>query len=60
MNQNDLARRGIEMYSLAQKLWNFPRSLTGNGVRSTIAEISSAAGGLEVHEVDTGTKVGYW
>lgn len=60
MNQNDLARRGIEMYSLAQKLWNFPRSLTGNGVRSTIAEISSAAGGLEVHEVDSGTKVGDW
>lgn len=60
MNETDLARRGVEMYSLAQKLWNFPRSLSGDGVRSTIAEISSAVGGLEVHEIASGIKVGDW
>ena len=60
MNQTNLNQRGMDMYSLASKLWHFPRSITGDGVRSTISEISAAVGGLVVHEVASGTKVGDW
>lgn len=60
MNQTNFNQRGMEMYSLASKLWHFPRSITGDGVRSTISEISAAVGGLVVHEVASGTKVGDW
>jgi len=60
MNQTNFNQRGMEMYSLASKLWHFPRSITGDGVRSTISEISAAVGGLVVHEVPSGTKVGDW
>jgi aminopeptidase-like protein len=48
------------MYSLAQKLWSYPRSLTGDGVRSTLAELSLVISGLQMHEIASGTKVGDW
>lgn len=60
MIQTNFNQRGMEMYSLASKLWHFPRSITGDGVRSTISEISAAVGGLVVHEVPSGMKVGDW
>ena len=58
MNEVNLEQRGNEMYALAKRLWAYPRSITGDGVRSTIAELSADIDGLEVHEVVSGTKVG--
>lgn len=60
MNEVSLEQRGNEMYALAKRLWAYPRSITGDGVRSTIAELSAGIDGLEVHEVVSGTKVGDW
>jgi aminopeptidase-like protein len=48
------------MYALADRLWSFPRSLTGDGVRATIEALSRDVGGLDVHEVPSGTQVGDW
>lgn len=48
------------MYSLAKRLWGYPRSITGDGVRASLAEISESVGGIVIHEVATGTRVGDW
>ena len=52
--------RGEQMYALAKRLWRHPRSITGEGVRASLAELSEAVGGLVFHEVATGTQVGDW
>lgn len=59
MSEN-LEVRGARMYALAERLWNFPRSLTGDGVRLTLAEIARNVGGLRLHEIPSGTRVGDW
>jgi aminopeptidase-like protein len=51
---------GEFMHSLAQRVWDFPRSITGNGVRDTLKVFSEYLPGLEVHEVATGTEVLDW
>ena len=48
------------MHSLAQRVWDFPRSITGNGVRDTLKVFSEYLPGLEVHEVESGTEVLDW
>lgn len=48
------------MHSLAQRVWDFPRSITGNGVRDTLKVFSEYLPGLEVHEVESGTVVLDW
>ena len=55
---------GKNMYDLANELFPFCRSITGNGVRQTLKVISEYIGqdGLEltIHNVPSGTKVFDW
>lgn len=51
---------GEALHSLAQRLWPFPRSLTGPGVRQTLAVLAEWLPGLRIHEVPSGTKVMDW
>ena len=51
---------GSFMHALAQQLWRYPRSLTGNGVRSTLADIAELLPDLSIHEVPSGTAVFDW
>lgn len=48
------------MYAFAQELWPICRSLTGAGVRRTLALIKERLPGLEIHEVSSGTKAFGW
>jgi aminopeptidase-like protein len=48
------------MHSLAQRVWDFPRSITGKGVRDTLEVFAEYLPGLEVHEVESGTDVLDW
>lgn len=49
-----------DMYDLAEKLFPFPRSLTGNGVRQTLAELKGLLPQMSIVEVPSGTKVFDW
>ena len=48
------------MHSLAQRVWDFPRSITGNGVRDTLKVFSEYLPNLQIHEVASGTEVLDW
>jgi aminopeptidase-like protein len=50
---------GERIFALAAKLYPICRSITGNGVRETLREISTHIA-LEVHEVPSGTAVFDW
>lgn len=50
---------GREMHALAARLFDLPRSLTGDGVRATLSAVAGLVP-LEVHEVPTGTPVLDW
>jgi len=50
---------GDEIFALAAKIYPICRSITGNGVRTTLREISAHIA-LQVHEVPTGTAVFDW
>jgi len=50
---------GDDIFALAAKLYPICRSITGDGVRSTLREIASYIK-LDVHEVPTGTAVFDW
>jgi len=54
------APEGEFMHDLASRLWPLNRSLTGHGVRQTLAILGEHLPGLEVHEVATGTQVLDW
>ncbi len=51
---------GQEMHKWMHDLWFVPRSLTGDGVRQTLAYLAELLPGLETHELPTGTKVLDW
>jgi aminopeptidase-like protein len=50
---------GEDIFALSAKLYPICRSITGNGVRSTLREIAAYVA-LDVHEVPTGTAVFDW
>ncbi len=59
MNPLDLQASGHEMHALAAELYPFCRSITGDGVRSTLRRLAQDIP-LEVREVPSGTQVFDW
>lgn len=51
---------GVELHSLARRLWPINRSITGEGVRETLKIISENLHALEVKSVSSGTQVFDW
>ena len=51
---------GIKIHNLAKQLWGINRSITGEGVRQTLAAISEHIPNLKIHSVKSGTKVFDW
>jgi len=51
---------GAQMHDFATELFPICRSLTGNGVRETLARISKHTKKLTVHEVPSGTRAFDW
>lgn len=51
---------GSDIYKFAEELWPIHRSLTGEGVRTTLKFIKRHLPGLSVHSVATGRKVFDW
>lgn len=52
--------RGEEMHRWATDLFPIARSLTGTGVRETLAYLSELIPGLRVHSIESGSKVFDW
>ena len=50
---------GAAIYSLVERLYPICRSITGNGVRDTLAILKESVP-MEIHEVPTGTEVFDW
>ncbi len=59
MNNLDLQATGREMHALAAELYPLCRSITGNGVRSTLQRLAQDIP-LAVREVPSGTQVFDW
>jgi aminopeptidase-like protein len=51
---------GKEIHALAQRLWKINRSITGEGVRETLAVIKDIIPSLKIHSVPSGTTVFDW
>lgn len=51
---------GSDLHALARRLWPFPRSLAGDGVRQTLGVLSEYLPGMVMHEVPSGTQVMDW
>jgi len=51
---------GAFMHSLARRLWPIHRSITGDGVRTTLAALKEYVRELVIHEVPTGRQVFDW
>ena len=56
----DPTQIGQAMYDLATRLYPINRSLTGNGVRESLALLCHCLPELQVHEVPTGTECFDW
>jgi len=48
------------LLSFAESLWPINRSITGAGVRETLSIIKGVLPNLQIHQVETGTKVFDW
>ena len=51
---------GEAMHALARRLWPIPRSLTGPGLRESLAILAETAGEMEIHRWATGDPVLDW
>ena len=51
---------GQKMYDLCDKLYPICRSITGDGVRQTLAILQDICPALQIHEVPTGKQVFDW
>ena len=60
MAGGDLLALGREMHGWARDLWPICRSLTGPGVRATLAYLQKIVPALEVHSVASGTQAFDW
>lgn len=56
----DMKAAGLEMYARARRLFPICRSLTGDGVRETLAILGEDMPGLTVHEVPSGSQCLDW
>lgn len=56
----DSGDAGQWMHELAQRLWPLHRSLTGDGVRQTLAVLKKELPDLVIHEVPSGTHAFDW
>src|SRR5689334_25197123 len=59
LNSTDLAKIGAELYAFAEELYPICRSITGEGIRRTLAMIQKRIP-LELSHVPTGTRVFDW
>jgi aminopeptidase-like protein len=55
-----LAHDGQYLHDLARRLFPIHRSITGDGVRQTLAILAEELPGLTIHEVPSGSKVFDW
>ena len=55
-----MIKENPSLYDFAKKIFYYPRSISGNGVRDTLKEIKQLVPELKVHEIKTGTKVFDW
>lgn len=55
----DYEAAGLAMYESIRELYPLCRSITGNGVRATLAAIGRQIG-IEIHEIPTGARVFDW
>jgi aminopeptidase-like protein len=51
---------GALIYGLAKDLFPINRSITGDGVRKTLARLKDVFPGIVIHEIPSGTKVFDW
>jgi len=58
-DQRDAAEVGAELHRFAHELYPICRSITGDGLRRTLAMIGDRIP-LKIHEVPTGTAVFDW
>jgi aminopeptidase-like protein len=49
-----------QIYDFVERIYPFPRSITGNGVRQTLREIQHLLPALTIHEVPSGTQAFDW
>jgi aminopeptidase-like protein len=52
--------KGFELHKLAKKLWQLNRSITGEGVKTTLSILKELNPSLTIHNVPSGTKVFDW
>ena len=55
-----MKKKDLQLYEFAKKIFPFPRSISGNGVRDTLLAVKELIPELNIHEVKTGTKVFDW